>query len=118
MPYRINNITLLTQPTAGGWVPRESLGVDGNGHAIYPSMREFEMVWDYIDLDMSHQLQDFYDTVSNTGTVTVDLPLFNDVGATGTYQAYSGCVLREPEFGQYFEYHRGDVKLLIVRIRT
>jgi hypothetical protein len=118
MPYKINGTTILTQPTAGGWVARETLGVDGNGHAIYPSLREFEMVWDYIDLDTSHQLQDFYDTVSNTGTISVDLPLFNDVGATGTYQTYSGCVMREPEFGQYFEYHRGDVKLLIVRIRT
>jgi hypothetical protein len=118
MPYKINSTTILTQPTAGGWVARETLGVDGNGHAIYPSLREFEMVWDYIDLDTSHQLQDFYDTVSNTGTISVDLPLFNDVGATGTYQTYSGCVMREPEFGQYFEYHRGDVKLLIVRIRT
>jgi hypothetical protein len=118
MPYRINSTTLLTQPSGGQWVPRESVGIDGNGHAIYQSLREFEMAWDYIDLDTTHQLQDFYDTGSNTGTVVVDLPLFNDVGATGTYYSYTGCVLREPEFGQYFEYHREDVKLLIVRIKT
>jgi hypothetical protein len=129
MSYKINGVTLLTQPTAGGWVVRDSLGIDGNGHAIYPSLREFEMVWDYIDLDMSHQLQDFYDTVSNTGTISVDLPKFNAgwdgsivlvSGSSSVYlfETYSGCVLREPEFGQYFEYHRGDVKLLIVRIKT
>ena len=116
--YKINNTILLTQPTAGQWTPRESLGIDGNGHAIYPYMREFEMDWDLIDLDTSNQLQTFYDTVSNTGTVSVDLPYFNDVGATGTFQTYSGCVLREPEFGQYFEYYRENAKLLIVRIRT
>jgi hypothetical protein len=118
MPYKINGTILLTQPTAGQWVARETLGVDGNGHAIYPSLREFEMVWSLIDLDTSNQLQNFYNTVSNTGTVVVDLPLFNDLGATGTYYPYSGCVLREPEFGQYFEYNRQDAKLLIVRIRT
>jgi hypothetical protein len=120
MPYKISNTVILTQPTAGKWIPREPLGIDGNGHAIYSSIREFELVWDMVDLNTAHQLQGFYDTVSITGSVVVSLPLFNDSGpSTGTtYYDYTGCVLREPEFGQYFDYYRQDVKLLIVRIRT
>ena len=118
MPYKINGVILLTQPTAGQWTSRETLGVDGNGHAVYPSLREFELTWDLVDLDTSNQLQNFYNGIDNTGTVSVDLPLFNDVGATGTFQTYSGCILREPEFEQYFEYYRENAKLLIVRIRT
>jgi hypothetical protein len=121
--YCINHDSFITQPTAGQWIPREPLGIDGNGHAVYPALREFEMVWDFMDLESAHQLQDFYNNTLVTGTVIVDLPNFNS-HPTGTdpiqYQlsSYTGCVLREPEFGQYFEYSRGDVKLLIVRIRT
>lgn len=122
-------VPLLTQPTFGQWLPREPLGIDGNGHAVYPALREFEMTWDLMDLDTAHQLQDFYDDTLVTGTVVVDLPLFNsdnihhgtppiDTRDTYNFFSYTGCVLREPEFGQYFEYARGDVKLLIVRIRT
>lgn len=118
-------VPLLTQPSSGQWMPRETLGVDGNGHAIYPALREFELTWDFMDLDTAHQLQDFYDDMEVTGTVVVDLPLFNsdsihhaNLSDTYNFFSYSGCVLREPEFSQYFEYARGDVKLLIVRIRT
>lgn len=123
--YGIGGVPILTQPSVGHWIPRESLGIDGNGHAVYPALREFEMIWEMVDLDTAHQLQDFYDSVSITGTVVVNLPLFNSAnvphaGLSSTYSffAYTGCVLREPEFGQYFEYSRQDVKLLIVRIRT
>ena len=123
--YRISGIPIITQPATGQWLPRNSLGIDGNGHAIYPSLREFEMVWELIDQQTVYQLQGFYNSIGNTGTVVVDLPKFGDTGiplapdgTTGTFESYTGCILREPEFGQYFEYHRESANLLIVRIRT
>jgi len=125
--YKISGTILKTQPTSGQWIPRGSLGIDGNGHAVYPALREFEMLWDLVDWDVAHQIQDFYDTVSNTGTVSVHLPPHLPTGTsfdangditTNYFREYSGCVLREPEFGPYFQYNRQDVKLLIVRIKT
>lgn len=118
--YKINDTQLTTQPTSGRWIPRESLGTDGNGHAIYPSLREFELEWDLIDLASSSQLQTFFDNAFVTGTVSVDLPKHNDSGVSGTsiFWQYSGCVLREPDFDRYFESNRTAVRLLIVKIRT
>lgn len=120
MAYKINDTLLTTQPTSGQWIPRESIGIDGSGHAVYPAYREFELQWDLIDLTSSYQLQDFFDNASVTGTVSVDLPKCKDAGSSGdsVFWQYSGCVLREPEFDRYFESHRASVRLLIARIRT
>lgn len=114
--YRINNTNLLLQPTTGRWIPRESLGIDGNGHKIYPALREFELSWDLIDVASLKQLQDFFDNIGATGTVSVDLPTLKT--ATYGFTTYSGCVIQEPEYGVYFEEYPTSMKLLITKIRT
>lgn len=116
MTYKINNTTLTTQPSDGNWEQRPPLGTDGNGHPIYPAVREYRLQWDIIDAASYGQLQNFYDVAGNTGTVSITLPQY---GST-TYQDhdYSGCVLQEPYYDRYFEQHYMGVILLVSKIRT
>ena len=45
MVYKISGTELIIQPTTGQWLPREAVGIDGNGHPVYPATREFELNW-------------------------------------------------------------------------
>ena len=114
--YAINGNEFTVQPTSGRWMPRDELGIDGNGHFVYPAYREFEITWGLVDPADVNQLQTFFNSIGNTGTAIVDLPKYAD--ANYTFQSYTGCVLREPEIGAYFSEHQTDVTLLIVKIRT
>lgn len=114
--YAVNGTEITIQPTSGKWIPREPLGVDGNGHFIYPPYREFEMNWGLIDSDEANQLQNFFNSIGLTGTAIVDLPKYADLDYT--FFSYSGCVLQEPSFGDYFTEHPMDVTLTITKIRT
>lgn len=116
MTVKFNGTTLSTQPSDMGWVQRQSLGDDGNGHPIYPTPREFHMEWDIIDATSFAQLQTAYNTAGNTGTLVMTLPQY----ASSTYQdyAYTGCVPQEPHWDRYFEEHYYGVKWLLVSIRV
>ena len=116
MTYRLNGIEIDPQPTIGHWMPRESFGVDGNGHILYSPFRQFEMQWELTYPTGTQQLQNFFLSVNNTGTVVADLPQF----AVGAYQfySYSGCILREPEWGEYFNEHITRVVMTVTKIRT
>lgn len=117
MPYKINGTELTTQPTTGRWMPRTSLGIDGNGHTIYAGVREYELKWQLVNVSDYNQLITFFTTIGNTGTAVVELPKFG--GATYTFQEYSGCVLREPESNAYFAgAGQQEVLLLITNIKT
>jgi len=116
MPYKINNIELIIQPTTGQWIPREIIGIDGNGHPIYPATREFEMNWQLSNPTGTWQLQNFFDTVSITGSAVVDLPRHNYWGYE--FYSYSGCVVQEPEIDVYFTEHITNVRLLVTKIKT
>ena len=116
MTYKISGVEIPTQPTTGRWIPRTQVGVDGNGHVIYVGVREYELRWRLSDPTNVAQLQTWFESVGNTGTVVVDLPYY----LTGTYgfYSYSGCVLREPEIGNYFTEHHQSVLLLVTNINT
>jgi hypothetical protein len=116
MVYKINDTEILLQPTTGKWLPRTELGRDGNGHPIYSTLRDFEIVWVLETPAQQNQLQNFFNTVITTGTASVDLPEYG--AATYTFRTYSGCALAEPEQSQYFYENITDVKLLILGIRT
>ena len=116
MTLKINGTTISTQPSEHGWVSRNPLGVNGLGHSIYPATREYELLWDIIDATTYNQLQAFYTACDPTGTVVVTLPQFANSSYTSV--DYSGCILREPQYGGYFEQHYQDVILLIVNVRT
>lgn len=116
MTYKINGTEIVIQPTTGRWVGRTAVDVDGWGHPIYPPYREFEMSWQLITMEQAEQLHTFFLAVGSTGTVVVDLPQY----ATDAYTffAYTGCVLQEPSFGEFFVEHSKDTMLLVTRIKT
>lgn len=114
--YQINGVDLTMQPTTGRWIPRQSLGIDGNGHAIYPGVREFEMTFILESPADYNQVWTYYNACGNTGTVVVSLPQFG--AATYTFYDYTGCVLREPEINQYFSTYHTQATLLITNIKT
>lgn len=114
--YAVNGNNLSLQPTEGRWLERQSFGVDGNGHPIYSAVRQFEMQFVLESMSDLQQITNFYNSVGSTGTVVVDLPMWG--AADYRFYSYSGCTLREPEFGPYFEEYNQDVTLRILNIRT
>lgn len=113
---KIQGTLLNLQPSSHNWIPRNSLGIDGGGHPIYPSVREYELKWDLMSISEYDQLINFYNAVSSTGSVVVDLPRYNN--SSYTFYSYTGCTLQEPEIGGFFEECVQDVTLLILKIRT
>lgn len=114
--YKINGTELTMQPTVGKWLPRTELGIDGLGHAVYSGAREFEMRFNLQSPEEYNQLITFFNGHQPTGTVIVDLPGFG----TNIYNfvSYTGCVIREPEMGDYFNENHQEVILLVGNIRT
>ena len=114
--YKLNNTDLTLQPTTGAWVSRNSIGISGDGHAIYPALREYELRWDLISSTDLVQLQGFFNSMGVSGTVVATLPKYDS--ATGGFFSYSGCILRDLELGKYFETYFTDVKMLIAKIQV
>lgn len=114
MTYQINGTDVPIPPTSGQWKSRDTIGVDGNGHAIYTGYREFELRWGLLSSPEFSTLQGFFNAIGVTGTATVALPQYG--ASSYTFYNYSGCVLREPEVGQYFETYVEDVKLEVMKI--
>lgn len=114
MPYAINGTSLTAQPESGEWKDRESIGIDGNGRPIYPGPREFEMKWGLISISDWQQLRTFFQAVGATGTVVASLPQYG--ASSWTFYSYSGCVLKEPQVGQYFEEYITDARLIVSKI--
>lgn len=116
MTYKVDGVSITIPPTTGKWMPRTLLGIDGAGHPIYVGTRQFEMRWQLIDQAQMDELQDFFDAIVTTGTSVVSLPWY--AAATYVFFDYSGCTMREPEWGTYFTEHPQDVTLLITNIQT
>lgn len=114
--YAINGTNLTLQPTEGRWNQRDNFGIDGAGHPIYSTVRTFELSWQLISTSELNQIINFFDSVSNTGTVAVDLPKYG--ANTYTFYRYSGCTLNEVQVGAYFEEYIQEVTLLILQVRT
>lgn len=112
--YKINGTDLTRQPTEGRWLPREILGVTGEGKPIYPSSHQFEMRFNLSSQEDLYQIQTLFDGLGLTGTCVVDLPTFNS--QTPTFTSYSGCSIYEVERGAYFSEYTLDEVWLIDRI--
>lgn len=113
--YQINNTDITIQPTSGQWKSRDVLGIDGNGHPVYPPYYEFEMRWQLVDMNQVNQLQGFFNAIGRTGTASVNLPRYGY--SDYIFRTYSGTVLQEPSYGVFFNEHQTDVTLLITKIR-
>lgn len=114
--YAINATNFLLSPTRGGWKNKDVLGIDGNGHPIYPPVREFEIFWGLAHPNDVKQLNDFYLLSSSTGTLVFDLPQW---GASDyIFARYSGCTMTEPQVGEYFNGYIEDVKVTVLLVRA
>lgn len=113
--FKFNGVEIL-QPSVHRWVPRALLGLTGAGQPVYSGVREYELRWQLSSIGDFYQLQRSFDNLSGSTTAVVDLPLLRSTG-TYSFYAYSGCVLREPEYGNWFNGYYQDVTLLIHNIR-
>lgn len=112
--YSINTVDIC--PESAHWMDRDVLGTDGNGHPIYPALREFEFTWGFLSMADYNVLYSARALVDSTGTVTVDLP---DLSAGDfRFTRYSGTIVHEPTVGQFFVDYVSDVRLLITNIRV
>ena len=114
--YSLNGTELTLQPTSGNWEAKEIVGYDGNGRPIYPAIAEFTLNWDLISTSELKQLIDFYDYVSNTGSVVADLPKWGDNDYM--FYSYSGTFPNRPTASTYFQGWVSGVKMSITNIRT
>jgi hypothetical protein len=114
--YGVNGVALTLQPTSGQWEAKSPLGFDGNGHPIYPPMGEFTLSWGLISTGELAQLINFYESVSNTGTVVTELPKWGD--SNYLFYSYSGTIIQRPTVGEYFQGWVSDVKMIVSRIRV
>jgi hypothetical protein len=114
--YAINGTLIPTQPTTGRWLPRNNRGYDGNGRPVYSGVREFELKWQLIDPETAYVLQQYFDAVSTTGTVIIDLPYF--LSGSNVFVSYTGCVLQEPQLGTYFTGYLQNLILIVSKIVT
>lgn len=114
MSYKFNGVDLTTPPTEADWQKRKELGTDGNGHPIYEPLREVQLKWDLMSVPDFNQLNAAYRNQGTTGTVVVDLPHWS--GSIWEFQSYSGCVIHEPEMGNYFETYAQKVVLLVSHV--
>lgn len=114
--YAINGTELQLPPTTGKWSDRNSLGIDGNAHPIYSAVRQFVLSWGLMSPSEVQQINNFYLSAGNTGTVVVDLPKWGN--STYSFYSYSGCTLNEPEVGEYFCGYITDVTLVVNKVRT
>lgn len=114
--YKLNGTELTMQPTSGRWLPRTELGIDGLGHSVYSGVREFEMRFNLQSPIEYNQLITFFNGHQPTGTVIVDLPGFGI--NSYNFISYTGCVLQEPEMGEYFNENHQEVILLVRNVKT
>lgn len=116
MTYKLNGTALDPQPTEGTWLPRELIGLDGNGRAIYEPLRQFEMRFGLLSATGYNALQENFLAIASTGTVIVDLPRYG--WANYEFTSYTGCHIQEPTAGSYFtEYHQ-ETRILVTHIDT
>lgn len=114
--FSFNGTLLNAQPTDHHWIEKEPIGTDGNGIAIYPAVREYEITWDFLDTEEWNQIYNFFLAQGVTGTIVSSLPQWNTTPYT--FYAYSGTVLREPHYDNWFQNYYVNVKLIIVKILT
>jgi hypothetical protein len=114
--YMINSTGIPLQPEEGRWMPRRLLGIDGNGRPIYPPTREFELRWGLSNPGETWQLQEWFQGIGATGTISADLPRY--AWPTYEFRVYSGIFMQEPEFNTFFAENYTDVTVLLTNITT
>ena len=114
--FAVNGTRFLLQPTTAGWVDRDEIGIDGNGHPIYASNRQFIMKWGLAHPNDVKQLIDIYKILGSTGTAVFDLPEWGE--SDYIFESYTGCTMQEPKVGEYFNGYITDVSLFLIKVNA
>jgi hypothetical protein len=101
-------------------MPRPAIDIQGDSRPIYGPVRTVQLRWALTTYEEWASMQDLFDLVQSTGTVVVQLPAFPTItGSAMSYSEYSGCILGEPQVGQFFaESYPESVVLVITNIIT
>jgi hypothetical protein len=116
MPYQINSTGIPLEPEEGRWMPRVLLGYDGNGRPIYEPTRRFEIRWGLKTPGQVWQLQEWFQTIGATGSISADLPRY--AWPAYEFRTYSGIYMNELEVGSFFTENYRDATLLLSNITT
>jgi len=116
--FKINGVAFSRQPTNHRWINQDAYGISGDGHSQYPAYREYEMDFDFATQQEFYDFNSYWQSVGATGTANVDLPEHPSTASTYQFRTYSGCVINQPEYQNYFENYFQSARLLIVRIKT
>lgn len=114
--FGVNGTNFILPPSQFGWSERQEFGEDGGGHPIYSAYRSFDISWELCHPNDMKQILDAYALCSTTGTVSFDLPQWAADGYK--FATYSGCTMKEPAMGNYFNEYIQNVKLRIQMVRT
>jgi len=114
--FAINGTAFSKPPTEHGWVNQSILGTTGDGHPIYPAFRSYEMSFDFQDASEFSTFQGYFNALNLTGTASIDLPEYGV--STYQFRTYSGCVINQPEYDEYFEGYYQGATITVNKIRT
>jgi len=112
----LNGVMFTQQPSDHHFLDREPIGIDGNGTAVYSALREYELKWDLVDTDVWNEMYAYFLAQGVTGTLVATLPRWD----TTPYQFYnySGVIMREMTYENWFQNYYMGVKMLLVKILT
>lgn len=113
--FKINGVAFSRQPTSHRWINQSPFGITGDGHMSYSAFREYELEFDFASASEFSDFNNYFQSIGVTGTAAVDLPDY----ATPTYvfRTFSGVIVSQPEYGDFFENFYQSAKLTISRIR-
>lgn len=112
----LNGYVFTHQPTDHHWMPKEPTGIDGNGIAVYPAYREYELKFDFLDTDEWTNTYQAFQAQGVTGSLVAVLPKWN--ATPYQWYSYSGVQIREMEYDGWFQNYYQNVRLLIVKVLT
>ena len=118
--YEINGTPLLLQPEEGGWQERNRVGVDGQNRPVYEPTYQYRLRCGPMTMMQFHQLCEFFEEVSVTGTASIVLPCHcaSDCGVSWTGTIFTNVLLEEPRMGSYWQEHAMGVTLMVRNIRV
>lgn len=109
---QFNGTGLTIPPTTAGWSPQDALGFNGWGQGVYPAFREFHMEFNLTDQNQLYELITLF-TQTLTGTIVARLPAWSS--NSFSYRDYSGTIVRQPEFTEYFnEEYVSQIKIVLL----
>jgi hypothetical protein len=116
MTYKLNEGEIC--PSDFQWLPRETIGVSGEGRPIYPATRSVELRWEFSSFGEWAAAQVAFNANSFTGMSSITIPNFpTATGSVYAFKTYTGVFIHEPELGSpFFAGFPSDMVILVSNI--